>query len=297
MCIALTVIVLYLIYVFVAASRIVEIASHPRANSYDDEIKVLKSFGYDCTKFLEKYPCRDFVCKSDYGYDIHGRIFKCEGSDKAVLLCHGHGGNSTTMLSYADIFMKLGYSVVVYDHRNFGINEKSFTSFGYYESKDLVKVFNHVKKLFGKNTKWGLMGESMGGATVMMGLPDIKGLSFSIVDCGYSDMKSEIKIKDPLPSLGSLELSNLFFKKRYGYTMNMVRPSERLKLVDENLPMLFIYSKTDKVVPFRMFDTIYSSKKGNKSSWIIENCRHAKAIFFHTKEYEKHVRAFLGELR
>ena len=51
----------------------------------------------------------------------------------------------------ASVFRRVGYNCVIYDDRRHGENEKTVTTFGLKESKDLLAVIRDTRERFGKD--------------------------------------------------------------------------------------------------------------------------------------------------
>ena len=67
-----------------------------------------------------------------------------------------------------DMFLKRGFAVFIYDHRNHGLSGGSDTSYGYYEKFDLKKCTDWVFDKLGKDIMEGLHGEEDDYVPVIM---------------------------------------------------------------------------------------------------------------------------------
>ena len=52
---------------------------------------------------------------------------------KWVIICHGVTENKVNSIKYANVFIKLGFNAVVYDHRRHGESGGKTSSYGHYE--------------------------------------------------------------------------------------------------------------------------------------------------------------------
>jgi len=300
------IILLLLVIGFISYITLLTVNSVTKPTVYSLQEKLEKHFaeGNLDPEKLKKLRKESFSYKSEYGYTLSGTIinkkegtaFK-DGRERVVFLVHGWTSNQNDMLKYYPVFYNMGFSIVLYDQRNHGDSEKNFTSMGYYESKDLIGLISQIKPKFGQNALFGIMGESMGAATVMMSAHRIPGLSFAIEDCGYSSLKEEIKntIKNKhLPSFLFLPLINLILKLKYNFSFNDVIPENSVKET-ENIPMLFCHGEKDTFVPVRMVYEVYKAKKGSKRIKTYPGSIHAHSYVDHKAEYTEEVRAFFNE--
>ena len=155
---------IYLLFILVTGFLTAVNTVHPHTNDEEKEFSELKDLGFDAKGYLPKVELNKFTCKSKFGYSIHCAYVLCKNSEKTVIISHGFEGNKYSCLPYVKMYLTLGYNCIIYDQRNHGDNKKTFTSLGYYESKDLETVFNKVKKVLPKQKVLGVHGISMGAA-------------------------------------------------------------------------------------------------------------------------------------
>ncbi|MBP1753905.1 MAG: hypothetical protein H6Q59_303, partial [Firmicutes bacterium] len=120
--------------------------------SWDKEIFTLKSnYGYLLS--CERLDGRDSIAKE-----------KSENKKKIAILCHGLGYAKYSGIKYATMFFRLGYQIIIYDHRNHGYSGKAHTSMGYYERYDLKRIVDWCMDRYGTDCEIITHGESMGAA-------------------------------------------------------------------------------------------------------------------------------------
>ena len=254
----------------------------------------------NCHKFdLQTYRNRNkktFSVKSDYGYVLSCELVECpdQSEKKLVILCHGLGYAKYGSIKYMELFIKLGFSVLMYDHRNHGESGKAHTSMGFYEKYDLKRVVDWCYKNYGKDCKIITHGESMGAATVLLHLGIDERVKCAIADCAYSDLKlllrHQLKQYYHLPCFLIPVESGLTYL-RAGFWYQQVSPI--LEVGQTDTPILFIHGKLDNLVPAYMSKQMYARKNKNKAIYLVAKARHAESYCQNKIGYEKRVEDFL----
>ena len=248
----------------------------------------------------------EFSLPSQYGYRLHCAVWPHkeevsfpDGKARVAVIVHGYTYCLIGSLKYASMLHDLGFDCVLYDHRNHGLSGKAPTTMGYFESKDLSTVCDWARERFGPDCILGTHGESMGAATVMLHASQYPDLSFVIEDCGYSDLRAQLKhnVKQMyhLPYFPFVPLASLFSKLRGGVYFHKVVPVDSVKKCD-TLPMLFIHGEKDDFVPYSMVFEAYSAKAGKKEIKSFPNAAHAESYGSDPREYKDTVFSFLHDI-
>ncbi len=86
----------------------------------------------------------------------------------AIIVQHGYGGHSGSVLHIAKIFYQQGFGVLTMDLRAHGRSGGELVTFGRDEAKDMQYAFDYLVSRKEVNAdKIGLYGWSLGGATVL----------------------------------------------------------------------------------------------------------------------------------
>ena len=244
--------------------------------------------------------------KSDFGYVVNG-MFVENGtpSDTTIVICHGIACNKLLMMRYADLYLSLGYNVVLYDQRGHGSSGGEYSSYGYFEKFDLQKMV----ELIAARRPGGVVGahgESMGAATVLQhaGMvnshtPDsLPHVSFYIADCPYSDLKQQLgyRLKEEygIPDVGIVAAASFWTHWIYGFWFGEVSPIAHIKYV--TVPVLFIHGDADTYVPTSMSVDLYTAKPEPKMLYLSPNANHAKSYIVNRAEYRQKVEEFRRKL-
>lgn len=303
---AAVLLVLVAVLIYVISYMFVETLAHPKTHSHEESWANEDHNALMDKELYDKVPRKDFELESSRGYKLNGRMLlqpdweeKRGPQNKVIILCHGWTSNMVDIAGYFKIFYSKGFNVVTYDHRYHGRSQGGFCSMGYYEHQDLLEVVDYARSVFGERCTLGLMGESMGAATVMLATPKIKNLAFSIEDCGYSRLDEEIifvgTTKYHMPKWPFSKTIMALSRRRYGYDVNDVRPMDSVK-ASRDVPMLFVHGDHDLFVPSYMMMDNYNAKEGFKMCRYFKGSEHARSHFDHQEEYENFVWEFLEKI-
>lgn len=276
---------------------------HPIVKGYEDTYqREIKGEKFD-EKSYKAWRKTDFNIKSTYGYDLSCELIEDEAYEnleektKIMVMVHGITYSKFGSIKYTEMFIKRGFKVLIYDHRNHGLSGKGPTTMGFYEKYDLKTVIDWCYKTYGKDILLGTHGESMGAATVLAHLEVDKRPAFIIADCGYSDLREllahQLKVRYNLSPFPFIPVSNIFVKLRAGFNINKVSPIK--EVAKTNTPILFVHGEKDDYVPTYMSEKMYVAKKDKKELYIAPNAAHAEAHWKNKKEYEERVNKFLDK--
>ncbi len=302
------IVILACVVVYLISNKLAEIVVHPNVHPYDESRQIVLDHkcSIDPYSVLENHKIEEFKYKSEFGYELYGRIIYADdsvhfedGKQRVIILSHGWTSNHVTMLTYGKVYQELGFTVVAFDHRYHGKSDRNVhCTMGLYESKDLVGLANFVKTKFPEGTIFGIQGESMGSATAMMAAPDIPWLSFLVEDCGYATMREQMKASarnshvTPFPFVN---VGGMIMKRKYGLDMDKVVPRDGVARL--NIPMLFCQGDNDTFVPTSMIYKVYEAKKDQKEIQLFEGSKHAESIWDHTDQYRETVKNFLKQYK
>ncbi|WP_066716110.1 alpha/beta hydrolase [Clostridium sp. Marseille-P299] len=254
-------------------------------------------------EFYNSIKKEEFILTSRYGYKLSGIILSNEETNKSVnlhkvaVLCHGYTYGKYGSVCYAKILMELGFTCVIYDHRNHGDSDKVYTSMGYYEKYDLQTVIDFCYEHFGEDIKVITHGESMGAATVLNHLEIDNRVTCTIADCPFSDLTSllqyQLKRYYHLPAALFLPIANLIFKIRAGFFIKDVSPMN--SVTNTKTPVLFIHGEDDMYVPASMSIEMYEKRSEAKDIFICEGAKHAQSCIIDPLKYFQSIIKFLDK--
>lgn len=246
-----------------------------------------------------------FRILSRYGYELaceylrlpegEEKMSPAGGRKKIAVISHGYTSTKYASAMYAEIFLKRGFEVIIYDQRNHGQSGKGYTTMGYYEKFDLQTVLDWCENRFGQDILIVTHGESMGAATVLNHLVIDKRPAAVIADCGYSDLEDllrhQLKNRMHLPACIFLPAADIILRFRAGFRIRDVRPADGVAC--SNIPILFIHGDADHFVPTRMSVAMHEMRKESTELLLVKGAAHAVSFNVDREAYEAAVDAFL----
>ena len=234
--------------------------------------------------------------KSFDGLQLNAYKVENNETDRYVILVHGSTTNKAYMYPQALAFDKLGYNILLVDQRGAGESQGDYQTYGFKEAQDLQIWINY---LVSKNpaAKICLYGVSAGAATVMLAtgykLPE--NVKCLVEDSGFSSLEEMLahKIKKDYKILVTYPVTLLIenkMKERFGIRFSDVSP--KLCLENNEIPILFIHSEEDELVPFEMAKILYNHNKGVKKYYPIKDSRHGLA--YQDPSYFENVDRFIS---
>lgn len=221
-------------------------------------------------------------------------------SKKTVILLHGFMSDGDSMGGFAKMFYDFGYNVLLPDARAQGRSDGQYIGYGWVEKEDILKWIDEIISKNGTDSEIVVMGQSMGGATTMMvsGMKLPKQVKAFIEDCGYSNVKKEIKyqagnlVNIPKAIRGPLiETVSGINKLKNGFFLGRASSVKQLK--KNTRPFLFIHGGKDHFVPTEMVYENYAATDAPKELWIAPLAGHALSYPMYKSEYRKQIESFL----
>ena len=275
---------------------------NPYCLPYQEAVEKITKDRKLVNNYKQFYGLDEYFIDSIQGYKLKVAYIKSNQENttkKAIVLVHGWTSNHIAMLPYANMYIKLGFHVFLYDHRNHMHSDKKVTTMGDKESIDLQCIVNHVKEKLGNDVIIGTHGESMGAFTVMMHAGRYHSVNFVCEDCGYNSLKElltyQCKYLKKTPTFPTILIASILFKMKTKTSFKNLNVKNHLSTLDD-IPMLFVHGDKDKFVPAYMVYKNYDSKNGYKEVKVYDCQRHAHCIVNHYETYLNDLTNFLKNI-
>jgi hypothetical protein len=218
--------------------------------------------------------------------------------ERVMIMVHGYTVSASWMLHFALPFLERGWTVLLVDQRAHGASEGRYATYGFMEKYDLDAWISWVVGQYGEEAVIGLLGQSMGGATVLEYAAINQRACFIVADCAYSDMGQLIKHQmghlHHLPVHPLYRLVDIRLHHQAGFRMQDVSPLRAV--VDRpDLPVMFVHGDRDDFVPTQMSLDMYQAKSGKKKLLLVPGAGHARAFFTDRELYAREMFAFIDD--
>ena len=250
-----------------------------------------KVYGEETRAMVDKLKARAFEEVHIISFDglrLFGRWYEGKKDSPVAVLCHGYNGSAFRDFSGgSDIFLSLGWNVLLIDQRAHGKSEGSTITFGVKEKYDALDWVDYARERK-KGAPIFLVGVSMGGATVLMAsaMAEERGIKGIAADCPYSspyEIISKVMVDKGLkPSL----LMPLVSLSAFLFGHFRLKSESAAEAVEKSsLPILIIHGLDDRFVPDYMSREIYERSKGNVEYETFPNAGHGLSYMVDRKRY------------
>ncbi len=264
-----------------------------------------EKYGMDYDSFRAEYTIEKLSLVSSFdSHNIPADYIYAPGTEgskdnKTVILVHGLGGNRLTNYPIAEMFLRMGYSVITYDQRSSNENTAQRTTFGFWEKYDLIDYIRYAKEQAPEHTL-GVWGASFGGATAGLALGDAEidaMVDFLVLDCPVSSMRwmveDEMRRMDiGIPVSYMTFCGNIINRIHLGFFYDEADVPTALSGTDT--PVLIINSKADTLTPVFMGQDIYDAiLSEDKVIWTVEDSEHTDMWLDYNAEYVSRVESLV----
>ena len=260
--------------------------------------EIENGFG-DCVEAYEKRWARESFELERDGVVLRGELIdnpeERGGRRKLAVICHGQTANRYAALKYADIFLRAGFSALIYDERYFGASDGDCCTLGQEESLDLAEILAFVRRRFGGDCLLAVQGESMGAATALLALryttPDLVA-----VDCPFADSEELfsqwVGARLPIPAGLIMPYFEWLARVRFGYRVRETSPIAAVRQAE--VPILFMHGKADTLIPCSHSSELLAACRDARSELhLFEGADHAQSIVVDRARYEAILLDFL----
>ncbi len=220
-----------------------------------------------------------------------------DGNHATVVFVHGLGGNRGDLLNEAAMLVSRGFGALLLDLRNHGQSRGTITTLGYSEAEDVRGAFNYVLTRPEVNPDCiGLLGYSMGAASVLRAAASIPQVRSVIVESAYSSLRDNIVrgfiAKTGLPPFPFAPLMIWLGERLTGLRIDQIRPIDDLMRIAPRA-ILFVHGKKDHAVHVSNSVRLYTAAKEPRGLYLIDRGTHSGLAATEPVEFEKRIGGFL----
>ena len=233
--------------------------------------------------------------KATDGLRLRGVWISSSGSEKVVIILHGHGGSYDFDLYRAPTLHDAGFNVLLFDFRAHGRSEGRRMTFGYEERRDVLGAIEFLHRQGMQHI--GLLGFSYGGIVSMLVTPDCPDVEAVITDGGPARMRSAIAargVEMGLPVWLTKPIAWLIISitsLRLGVNLFHYEPIHWVDKITPR-PILFIHGDLDQYLPD--FNALYEAAQPPKELWRLSDAGHTTASQLYPEEHTRRVLEFFS---
>lgn len=215
------------------------------------------------------------------------------GSDKAVIILHGHGTSYDFDVYRAPALQAAGFNVLLFDFRAHGRSDGNHMTFGYEECRDVLGAIEFLHQRGMKHI--GLLGFSYGGIVAMVFAAEYPGAEAVISDGGPARMRTAIAARGVelgFPRWLTRPIAWLIISVtsiRLGTNLFQWEPMRKVGKISPR-PIFFIHGDHDPYLPD--FDELYAAAQQPKELWRLPEAGHCSASQFYPEEHARKVNEF-----
>jgi fermentation-respiration switch protein FrsA (DUF1100 family) len=217
----------------------------------------------------------------------------------AIVFVHGHGGTRQGQLDDAEILIRVGYGALLFDLRNSGESEGTVTTLGYAEVNDVQAAVAFVRAQPGVDPqRIGLLGQSMGGATVILAaarLPEVKATAALSAYTSIEDnIKTGVEQLAHLPAFPFAPLIIFWGEQETGMDMSAVRPLDEIGNISPRA-ILIVHGERDDLIPVENGRQLYAAAGEPKELYLSPTAGHESFAPVEGERYAEQLQQFFAK--
>lgn len=228
---------------------------------------------------------------------IEGWYAKHRREKGSIALFHGHIASKSAIISEAEAFYNMGYSVLLVDFRGHGNSDGNYTTIGYKEAEEVKLAYEYLKKQSDK--KIILWGISMGAAAITSAFnKDYIKPDGIILELPYGSLLDAVEGRVKMMDLPPQPLSSLLTfwgGIENGFWAFDLKPQEYVKKI--HCPVLLQAGAKDNRVSLKEIDAIYENIPTEKQKVIYDSAGHQSLYLKEPDKWKENVSTFLKEIK
>jgi pimeloyl-ACP methyl ester carboxylesterase len=206
------------------------------------------------------------------GITLRGWMFPAVNPRGTVIFLHGRNGDRADGVMVAERLVPEGWDVLVYDERAHGESGGEYSTFGYWERRDLSRVIDYLHA-----DRVVVMGVSLGGAVAIQGAADDPRIAEVISVSAFASMREVVR--DRVPAfLAPLSLPPAFHEAEALARMEVDGADTVAAARRVRVPTLLLHGAVDRVVPPAQAREIEAALAGPKALWLIDGAGHGDVL-------------------
>ncbi len=227
---------------------------------------------------------------------LRGWYLPGEDSSTHLIFVHGIGSvrSGDNAVELATRMVDLGYNVLLFDLRGHGSSEGDKVSGGFFERWDVLGALDYLVERGVDPSRMGLMGFSMGAATLIMAATEEPRITAVVADSPFADVSDliarESARKTPFPEWMMpifIPTTKLMARTIYGINIGSLVPEK--SVAELGYPIFVIHGLADDRIPWEHGQRVAAAAEEGSSLWLLPGVDHVDAFLTHPDEYVERV--------
>lgn len=210
-------------------------------------------------------------------YKLDGWFVPAENPKGTVLFCHSNAGNMSNYIDAVEVFNELGFNILLFDYRGYGLSEGKPTEQGTYLDAEAAWEFL-VQSKKTDPLEIIIVGRSLGAAVAVL-LAGRHTPSLLIIESAFTSF----------PDIAAVHFPYLPARILARYKYDVIDLLQKVEC-----PILVVHSRDDEIVPFEHGRKIFNSLKGKKEFLAISG-PHNEGFVESRKKYINGLKNFISE--
>ncbi len=243
-----------------------------------DKMLFYPTFQIETTPAQSGLAFEDVYFETEDGVKLHAWYIPVDTPTATLIFCHGNGGNISHRIESIEQFHALNLSVFIFDYRGYGNSEGKISEEGTYLDAAAAWTYLTTEKQIAPDNIISF-GRSLGGG-IASWLAVNRQVKALILESTFTSISDVGKSHYPIIPVKLIS--------RYDY--NSIEKVEQL-----TLPKLFIHSRTDEIVPFKLGRKLFERASEPKEFLEISGGHNDGYLMSH-ESYIKTMRQFLDSV-
>lgn len=216
---------------------------------------------------------------------------------RAVVLVHGKDSNRSRFIEHsAPIVIELhsrGLNLLMIDLRGHGQSSTSRMSFGIREQRDVLGAVDWLRARGFAPGRIGVLGQSMGGASILLATAAEPAIAAAVSDCAYADIAPIVGRRfhevTGLPNW-FVPATRIALYLIDGVDLLQAKPLAAVPRIAPR-PLLIIHGMADATIPVGHAADLRLAVP-SAELWVIDGSGHVQGVSTDTAAYQQHVGDF-----
>jgi pimeloyl-ACP methyl ester carboxylesterase len=209
------------------------------------------------------------------GVELRGWLFPARGAVKGtVVFLHGRNQNRDAGIVVARRLVPLGYDLLAYDSRAHGASGGRYSTFGYYEKRDVSRAIDFLGA-----DRVVLVGVSLGAAVAIQAAAEDPRVAGVVAVSSFSSLEEIVREKmPPFVREGQVRDALRAVERRAAMKVKDADSVEAARHV--TAPVLLLHGDLDGFTPMAHTEQIYAALRGERAIIRVPGAHHADVLAF-----------------